>query len=101
MADYNFTVTAGQTIARELLLACLNVGTQEAPEWKVVGKRVEDSSAEYDWGEETVKDIRQRFGHFSIQRASLIGYREFGSINPRDDHVIHPVGWRSDPLGKG
>lgn len=57
MADYNFNVTAGQTIARELLLACLNVGTKEAPEWKVVGKRVEDSSAEYDWGEETVKDI--------------------------------------------
>lgn len=44
--------------------------------------------------EDVVKDIRRRFGHFSIQRASLIGYREFGSINPRDDHVIHPVGWR-------
>ena len=46
--------------------------------------------------EETVKDIRQRFGHFSLLRASLIGFREFGSINPRDDHVIHPVGWRKD-----
>ena len=47
--------------------------------------------------EGVVKDIRERFGHFSIQRASLIGYREFGSINPRDDHVIHPVGWRNNP----
>lgn len=51
--------------------------------------------------EGAVKGIRERFGHYSIQRACLIGCREFGSINPRDDHVIHPVGWRSDPLGKG
>ena len=43
--------------------------------------------------ESAVGDIRRRFGHFAIQRASLIGYREFGAINPRDDHVIHPVGW--------
>lgn len=42
-----------------------------------------------------VGHIRDRFGHFAIQRASLIGYREFGAINPRDDHVIHPVGWRN------
>lgn len=42
-----------------------------------------------------VGDIRSRFGHFAIQRACLIGYREFGDINPRDDHVIHPVGWRN------
>ena len=45
--------------------------------------------------ERAVGDIRRRFGHFAIQRASLIGCREFGAINPRDDHVIHPVGWRN------
>ena len=45
--------------------------------------------------ETAVGDIRRRFGHFAIQRASLLGYREFGAINPRDDHTIHPVGWRN------
>ena len=45
--------------------------------------------------ETAVGDIRRRFGHFAIQRACLIGYREFGAINPRDDHTIHPVGWRN------
>ena len=45
--------------------------------------------------ENTVGDIRRRFGHFAIQRACLIGCREFGAINPRDDHTIHPVGWRN------
>lgn len=57
MAEYSFTTPAGQTVARELLLACLNTGTADAPVWSIIGKRVEDSSAEYDWGEETVKDI--------------------------------------------
>ena len=45
--------------------------------------------------ESAVGDIRRRFGHFAIQRACLIGCREFGAINPRDDHTIHPVGWRN------
>ena len=45
--------------------------------------------------ENAVGDIRRRFGHFAIQRACLIGWKEFGAINPRDDHTIHPVGWRN------
>ena len=45
--------------------------------------------------ENAVGDIRRRFGHFAIQRACLVGCREFGAINPHDDHTIHPVGWRN------
>ena len=43
-----FNTTAGQTIARKLLMAFLNTGTSSAPVWTNVGKRVEDSSHEYD-----------------------------------------------------
>lgn len=57
MADYNFTTNPGETVARELLVAYLNTGTQQAPVWSPLGKRVEDSSAEYDWGESTSQDI--------------------------------------------
>ena len=57
MAEYTFTTTAGQTVARELLLAYLNTGTGSAPVWSVIGKRVEDSSEEYDWSTESKKDI--------------------------------------------
>ena len=57
MAEYTFTTTAGQTVARELLLAYLNTGTSTAPVWSVIGKRVEDSSEEYDWNTESKKDI--------------------------------------------
>ncbi len=45
--------------------------------------------------ENAMGDIRRRFGHFAIQRACLIGCAEIGAINPRDDHQIHPVGWKN------
>ncbi len=42
--------------------------------------------------ENVVDDIRRRFGHFAIQRASLL-CDSIGGINPKDDHVIHPVSY--------
>lgn len=57
MAENTFNTTPGQTIARELLIAYLNTGTSSEPVWSAVGKRVEDSSVEYDWGQESKTDI--------------------------------------------
>ena len=57
MADLNFNTTAGSTVKRELLIAYLNTGASAAPVWSPLGKRVEDSSMEMDWGEETKNDI--------------------------------------------
>lgn len=57
MADLTFNTDAGKTIARELLIAYMNTGTAATPVWSAVGKRVEDSSTEYDWDSETKRDI--------------------------------------------
>jgi hypothetical protein len=57
MLEYKFNTNPGETVSRELLIAYLNIGTSEAPSWAAVGKRVEDSSAEYDWATETKRDI--------------------------------------------
>lgn len=57
MADMTFNTTAGQTVDRELLIAYLNTGTTSAPVWSPFGTRVTDSSMEYDWQEESNKDI--------------------------------------------
>lgn len=57
MADLNFNTTAGLTVARELLICYLNTGTTAQPVWGAIGKRVEDSSMEMDWSEETKNDI--------------------------------------------
>lgn len=54
---YKFNTPAGQVVDRKLYLCCGNSGTCEAPKWGRLGKRVEDSSSELDWGEETKKDI--------------------------------------------
>ncbi len=57
MADLTFNTAAGATVARKLLILYLNTGTNDAPVWSAIGKRVEESSMEYDWGEETKTDI--------------------------------------------
>lgn len=38
-----------------------------------------------------VDDIRRRFGHFSIQRASMLVNPILSNLDPKTDHVIHPV----------
>ena len=48
---------AGETQARELLIAYLNTGTSSTPVWNPLGLRVEDSSMEFDWGDESAQDI--------------------------------------------
>lgn len=58
MADMTFNTVEGQTVERELLIACLNTGTSAAsPVWSPFGARVEDSSMEYDWSDESNQDI--------------------------------------------
>lgn len=58
MADeLTFNIAAGAVVERKLLILYLNTGTAESPVWSPVGKGVEESSGEYDWGEETKTDI--------------------------------------------
>ena len=45
-----------------------------------------------------VDDIRRRFGHFSVQRASVLSDRPLGGIDPKGDHVIHPVAFFKDDM---
>ena len=57
MADLEFNTTPGQTVGREMLIAYLNTGESGTPTWAPIGKRVEDSSIEFDWQTETKVDI--------------------------------------------
>lgn len=43
--------------------------------------------------EETIDNIRSRFGHHSIQRCITLTDKQLSNINPKDDHIIHPVAW--------
>ena len=57
MAEMVFNTAENQTIGRNLLILALNTGTKDKPVWSPMGKRVEESSAEYDWQRETKNDI--------------------------------------------
>ena len=57
MADITFNTPSGQTVDRDLLIAYLNTGTSSTPVWSAIGKRVEDSSMDMDWAEDTKQDI--------------------------------------------
>lgn len=57
MADMTFNTAPGAVVERKLLILYLNTGTSEDPVWSAIGKRVEDSSMEYDWKDESKKDI--------------------------------------------
>lgn len=57
MADMTFNTGAEAVLDRELLLAYLNTGTSGSPTWSPLGKRVSDSSMEFDWSTETSQDI--------------------------------------------
>ena len=57
MADMTFNTVAGQPVDRELLILFVNTGTDSAAVWSPLGTRVTDSSMEYDWQEDSSKDI--------------------------------------------
>lgn len=57
MADFEFNTASNQSIERELLIAYLNTGTSSSPTWSAVGKRVSDSSEDYDWSKDSVQDV--------------------------------------------
>lgn len=58
------------------------------------GRNIRQEDLEY-----TIDAIRGRFGNQSIKRALLIMDRSLGNINPKDDHIIHPLSYfKGGPL---
>ena len=57
MPEFTVNTPAGQTVQRKWFRAYGNSGTYDSPKWNVIGKRVEDSSTEMDWSEESKQDI--------------------------------------------
>ncbi len=45
--------------------------------------------------ENTIDEIRGRFGHHSVQRAIMLSDEKLSKVNPKDDHVIYPVSFIS------
>ena len=57
MAELKFNTPAGNPVARKMLILYMNTGSKELPKWSAIGRRVEDSSMEFDWNENASTDI--------------------------------------------
>jgi DNA polymerase-4 len=44
--------------------------------------------------ESTIDRLRERFGHFSVQRALLLKDKPLTDLDPKNDHVIYPVAYK-------
>ena len=40
-----------------------------------------------------VDNVRNRFGHFAIQRGIMLADRGLSNLDPKNDHIIHPMGF--------
>ena len=40
-----------------------------------------------------VDRLRERYGHFSVQRGIMLTDRELSNLDPKRDHLIHPIGF--------
>ena len=87
MADLTFNTTAGQTIDRELVIAYLNTGTTAQPVWSPIGKRVEDSSATFEWNESTIRDILGMV-HGSMRKPIISQPFDPGDLDSEDAAMV-------------
>lgn len=60
----------------------------------------EEQRQKFENLDKAVDSIRARFGHYCIQRASVLADQPLCGINPKSDHIIHPVGYFKDGVMK-
>ena len=41
--------------------------------------------------EAAMDDLRNRFGHFSVQKGLMLTDKELSALDPKNDHIIHPM----------
>lgn len=41
--------------------------------------------------ESAMDDLRNRFGHFSLQKGLLLTDKELSNLDPKNEHIIHPM----------
>jgi len=71
------------------LRGCDLVATNTLEQLSLFGD--EKKSVKQEKAENTIDALRHRFGHLSVQRAVLLRDAALGSINPKEDHIIHPI----------
>ena len=45
--------------------------------------------------EAAMDNLRNRFGHFSVQKGMMLNDKELSNLDPKNDHIIHPMSFFS------
>ena len=45
--------------------------------------------------EAAMDNLRNRFGHFSVQKGIMLSDKELSNLDPKNDHIIHPMSFFS------
>lgn len=77
MNEYVLATEPNQTIARKNFVLYLNIGTKQSPNWAPIGRRVTDSTMDFDWSEENnidIFDTPRSIVHSPTMTQSFSGY---------------------------
>lgn len=73
---------------RSLSVRACNLSVQEHEQLSFLPELVKIQKLEQ--AEKAVESIRRRFGHFAIQRGLMLTDKKLSSLNPKEEHIIHP-----------
>ncbi len=77
---------------RSIGIRATDLVPEQAP-WQLTLFEDESARLKQEKLERTVDGIRYRFGHYAINRAIVTMDNTLTNINPKEDHIIHPVGF--------
>lgn len=77
---------------RSIGIRAADLVPEQAP-WQLTLFEDESARLKQEKLERTVDGIRCRFGHYAINRAIVTMDNTLTNINPKEDHIIHPVGF--------
>ena len=66
------------------------MGWDSGDQWMLIVRHGEQKWERVD---AAVDELRERYGYMSVRRALTLADPLLGSINPKDDHTVHPVGY--------
>lgn len=82
---------SGGLPVRSLAVRACNLSVQDAVQMSLYPDIAKAQGQELL--EESIDTIRRRYGHFSIQRGLMLTDKQLSSLNPKEDHIIHPIGY--------
>jgi len=75
---------------RSVGISCTNLVPDTAPE-QIGFLDDEEKRRKCETLEHSLDDLRKRYGHQVVQRGVVLADRRYAQINPKEEHVIHPV----------